>query len=71
MVASAGVPVIKHGNRSISPKCGSADLIEGIGLPLISSLPMIRQSMEELNFTFLLLQIFIQHLNTLHLYGKP
>ena len=53
MVASAGVPVIKHGNRSISSKCGSADLIEGIGLPLISSLPMIRRSMEELNFTFL------------------
>ena len=28
-------------------------LDEGIGLPLISSLPMIRRSMEELNFTFL------------------
>ena len=53
MVASAGIPVIKHGNRSISSKCGSADLIEGIGLHLSSDLRMIRRSMEELNFTFL------------------
>ena len=53
MVASSGIPVIKHGNRSISSKCGSADLIEGIGLPLTSSLPMIRKSMELLNYTFL------------------
>lgn len=53
VVASAGVPVIKHGNRSISSKCGSADLIEAIGIPLGASLPTIRKSMEELNFTFL------------------
>ena len=53
MVASAGIPVIKHGNRSISSKCGSADLIEGIGIPLTPSLSMIRKSMEEINYTFL------------------
>ena len=53
MVASAGFPVIKHGNRSISSKCGSADLIEGVGVPISSKLETIRESMEQLNFCFL------------------
>ena len=53
LIASAGIPVIKHGNRSISSKCGSADLIEGIGIPLDAPLPMMRASMEKLNYTFL------------------
>jgi anthranilate phosphoribosyltransferase len=37
LMASEGVTVIKHGNRSISSKCGSADLIEAIGIPLSPS----------------------------------
>ena len=53
VVASAGVPVIKHGNRSISSKCGSADLIEAIGIPLNPPLELIRECMKSLNYTFL------------------
>lgn len=53
IVASAGVPVIKHGNRSITSKCGSADLIEGIGIPVNAPKEKIRESIKSLNFCFL------------------
>ncbi len=52
VLASMGIPVFKHGNRSITSKCGSADLIEACGIPLELETAQLRQSMEALNFVF-------------------
>lgn len=52
VVAAAGVPVLKHGNRSVTSKCGSADLLAAVGIDLEADLPTTRRSAEELNFAF-------------------
>ena len=52
IVAAAGVPVFKHGNRSITSKCGSADLMEAIGIKLEVSHEDMRESLRRLNFCF-------------------
>ena len=52
IIAAAGVPVFKHGNRSITSNCGSADLMEGLGIRLDAPNELIRESLKELNFCF-------------------
>ena len=52
IIAAEGVPVFKHGNRSITSKCGSADLIEGLGIRLDAPHEVLRESLKELNFCF-------------------
>ena len=53
VVASLGVPVAKHGNRSVSSSCGSADLLEKMGYPLHSSTHKVANLVEQTGFGFL------------------
>ena len=51
-LASAGVPVMKHGNRGITSKCGSADLLAGLGVDLEATPEKNRRALVELGFCF-------------------
>jgi anthranilate phosphoribosyltransferase len=52
VLASAGVTVMKHGNRGVTSKCGSADLLAGLGVNLAASPEKMRQALDELGFVF-------------------
>jgi anthranilate phosphoribosyltransferase len=53
LTAAAGLAVIKHGNRSVSSKAGSADVLEALGLPLPLDEERAAQCLAATNFTFL------------------
>jgi anthranilate phosphoribosyltransferase len=52
VLASAGVPVMKHGNRGITSKTGSADLLAALGVDLQAPPEKIRRALGELGFAF-------------------
>jgi anthranilate phosphoribosyltransferase len=50
--------VLKHGNRSITSKCGSADLLEALGVCIDADDDLLTRAMEELGFVFLFAPAF-------------
>ncbi len=52
VLASAGVPVMKHGNRGITSQCGSADLLAGLGVEITAAPEKSRRALEQLGFAF-------------------
>lgn len=53
VVAGAGIPVAKHGNRSVSGLCGSADAIEALGIPLDLPPERVGRCIDEIGIGFL------------------
>jgi len=53
VVAAAGVPVAKHGNRSVSSRCGSADVLEAMGVALELDATELARLCEETGLSFL------------------
>ena len=53
VVAGAGVRVAKHGNRSLSSKCGSADVMEALGVKISLPSAVLAACLEEVGIVFL------------------
>src|SRR2546421_7989163 len=53
VIAAAGVPVAKHGNRSFTSKCGSADVLEQLGLNLNMEAGLVERAIEEIGIGFM------------------
>lgn len=53
VVAAAGIPVAKHGNRAASSRCGSADVLEALGVTIELEPAGVGRSIDELGIGFL------------------
>lgn len=53
VAAAAGVPVAKHGNRGISSKCGSADVLEALGVAIDLNPPMVEECINHIGLGFM------------------
>ncbi|HSM73930.1 MAG TPA: anthranilate phosphoribosyltransferase [Desulfobacterales bacterium] len=58
VVAGCGVTVAKHGNRSISSQCGSADLLETLGVNLNTDPELVEEAIFELGIGFLFAPLY-------------
>jgi anthranilate phosphoribosyltransferase len=52
VLAACGVRVAKHGNRSVSSRCGSADLLEALGVNVTAAPPIVERCLEEAGIAF-------------------
>jgi anthranilate phosphoribosyltransferase len=52
IVAAAGVPVAKHGNRAVTSRTGSADVLAALGVNIQASLSQVEKCLDELGICF-------------------
>ncbi len=58
VVAGAGVAVAKHGNRAMTSRCGSADVLEGLGVVIEQTPEQVARCVREVGFGFMFAQAF-------------
>jgi anthranilate phosphoribosyltransferase len=58
VLAACGVRVAKHGNRSASSRCGSADLLEALGVNIAAEPPIVERCLEHAGIAFLFAPVF-------------
>ena len=67
VVAACGVPVTKHGNRAASSQCGSADVLEALGIKIDPPAETVQRLLDDHGWTFLFAPAF--HASTRHAVG--
>ncbi|MBU9723944.1 MULTISPECIES: anthranilate phosphoribosyltransferase [Bacillaceae] len=58
LLSSLNIPIAKHGNRSVSSKTGSADVLEALGIPIQTNAVEARKYLENFNLCFLFAPIY-------------
>lgn len=58
VVAAAGLPVAKHGNRSISSKSGAGDVLEALGVNIMAEPANVQKCVEEVGIGFMFAPLF-------------
>lgn len=58
VVAAAGLPVAKHGNRSISSKSGAGDVLEALGVNIMADPKKVEECVENVGIGFMFAQLF-------------
>jgi anthranilate phosphoribosyltransferase len=58
VIAACGVKVAKHGNRSVSSRCGSADVFEQLGVNITAPPLVVERALHEANIAFFFAPIF-------------
>lgn len=67
VISAAGVPVAKHGNRSVSSKCGSADVLEALGVKIDIPISKSERILREIGICFM----FATHYHPSMKYAAP
>ena len=67
VLAACGVPVAKHGNRSAGGSCGSADVLEALGVRIDAPVEAVQRSLDDAGWAFLFAPGF--HASTRHAVG--
>jgi anthranilate phosphoribosyltransferase len=58
VIAAAGLPVAKHGNRAASSKCGSADVLGALGVNVSASPEVSEKCLEEIGICFMFAPLY-------------
>jgi anthranilate phosphoribosyltransferase len=53
LAAGLGVRIAKHGNRSFTSQCGSADVLEALGVPIEVSVDVMRRALDDAGIVFM------------------